>query len=299
MRYLANAHILLTVMLVFGSPRVAALGVSVADTNPDEFYWIPSLEADPVLVGQLAVDDIFGLAFDDDFVLYGVSAAIDSLVVIDATNAHVSVVGALGFDVERAGGLTFDPDGVLWLVSANHVYIVDSQTGSAQLQGVVAGQDEIHGLTACGGYFSALIEHAGQAGIARLNTATLTLETAQYYDPHFSESPAGLDWDGNDLYAVNNRGSAIGTPDPATVGSFLHRFSYNAIPLGEARLMRARSLAFATGPPLSECPLSSIEVPTLSRGPMLALVLLLAFAGLTVVRRRSSSSSSDQQWYGA
>ncbi len=66
------------------------------------------------------------IALAEDFVLYGVSAAIDSLVVIDTTNAEVSVVGPLGFDVERAGGLTFDPDGVLWLVSDNHVYIAGS-----------------------------------------------------------------------------------------------------------------------------------------------------------------------------
>ncbi len=161
MKYFANAFVVLAALMLFGSPRVAAVGVSVADTNPDELYWIPSLEADPVLLGQLSVDDIFGLAFGEDFVLYGVSSAIDSLVVIDSTNAQVSVVGPLGFDVERAGGLTFDPDGVLWLVSDNHVYVVDSQTGSAQLQGVVPGQDEIHGLTACGAYVSALIEHAG------------------------------------------------------------------------------------------------------------------------------------------
>ncbi|MCP3993592.1 MAG: hypothetical protein GY722_00805 [bacterium] len=294
MKYFVDARILLAAMLVFASPGVAAVGVSVANTNPDELYWIPSLEADPVLVGQLSVDDIFGLAFDEDFVLYGVSSGIDSLVVIDATDAQVSVVGSLGFDVGRAGGLTFDPNGVLWLVSDNQVYIVDSQTGSAQLQGVVSGQGEIHGLTACGGYFPVLIEDAGQAGIARLNMETLTLEAALYYDPHFSEFPAGLDWNGNDLYAINNRTSPIGTPDPTTVGSFLHRFSYNAIPLGEARLMGARSLAFASGPPLSKCPLSSIEVPTLSRGSMLGLALLLALAGIAMVKRMSGSSSSGQ-----
>ncbi len=290
MRTLASAYILLAIMQVLGPPSVAALGVIVADANPDELYSIPSLEADPVLVGQLAVDDVFGLAFDRDFVLYGVSAATDSLVEIDAATAQVSVVGPLGVDVERAGGLTFDSDGILWLVSDNHLYTVDSQTGSAQWQGVVAGQDVIHGLTACGEHLSALVKHQGQAVIARLNAATLSLEPAQYYDPYLSLSPAGLDWGGHDLYAVNNRGSAVGTPDPNDIGAFLHRFSYNAVPLGDARLMGVHSLAFASGPPLSECPLSAVEVPALSRGPMLALAALLALAGLSRVRRRAGGA---------
>ncbi len=294
MKNIANALLILAILQVLGPPGAAALGVSVADTNPDELYWIPSLGADPVLIGQLAVDDIFGLAFDHDFVLYGVSAAMDSLVVIDTTNAQVSVVGPLGFDAERAGGLTFDPDGVLWLVSGNHVYTVDSQTGNAQLQGIVPGQDEIYGLTACGGHLSALVEYAGQAGIAQLNTVTLTLETAQYLDPYLSRSPAGLDWQGYDLYAINNRTSAIGTPNPADVGSFLHRFSYNVIPLEDTQLMWADSLAFASGPPLSECPVYSVDVPTLSRGRMLALFVLLALAGLWVLRSRRWPSTGQR-----
>ena len=278
-------------LLLTAAPAAAQEGYHVLEGTPDQLYLAPLDGSPPSPVGDLAVEDIFGLAFDSSGELYGVSAATDELLTIDPGTAQVTSVGPLGFDASVAGGLTFDPAGDLWLVNDNNVYSVDPATGQATFLGALSVAEEVvRGLSACGEQLTALYYEPGNIqGLASIDPTTLVFQTLGAPSPAPSSSPAGVDHHGNRTFSLENHYSLI-LPIPMTTGTFLVRW----IPEGglgeETWLDHADSLSFAIGPPRADCPAPStavVEVSTLSSPALLALFALLAIIATLFLARRT------------
>ncbi len=284
MRYCVS----ILLVLLTSSPLTAQQnGYSIADSDPDQLFLVPLDGTAPVPVGVLSVEDILGLAFDSSGTLYGVSADTDSLVIVDPASAQVTSVGALGFDASVAGGVTFDPDGLLWLVSGNDAYTVDPASGQAELQGHIEAPVEVMGLTACSSQLTALYHGGGgEVGIATIDKETLALEIVNETFSYFAEPPAGVDWHDGEIFAIETRPYGIITPSPMSWGSFLARLSSSGVLLDNDWLMYTPSLAFAVGPPPPYCSSSAVEIPVLSIAGVLTLGALLAIGGVVALSRR-------------
>ncbi len=280
MRYCVS----ILLVLLTSSPLAAQQnGYSIVDSDPDQLFLVPLDGATPVPVGVLSVEDILGLAFDSSGTLYGVSADTDSLVIVDPTSAQVTSVGALGFDASVAGGVTFDPDGLLWLVSDNDAYTVDPASGQAELQGYIEAPVEVMGLSACGNQLTAIYHGGGgEVGLATIHKETLDLEIVNEFSPHYANPPAGVDWHDGEIFAIETKPGGIITPSPMNWGSFLVHLSSSGVLLDKNWLMYPASLAFAIGPPLP----CVAEIPVLSMAGALTLGALLAIGGIVTLARR-------------
>jgi uncharacterized repeat protein (TIGR01451 family) len=93
------------------------------------------------------------IAIDPSGQMYGLDVSIDSLLTIDKVTGATSVIGAIGFNANYAQGMDFDLDnGILYLAgydgstSIGGLYIMDTNTGAAQLIGIFPGGDEVDSL---------------------------------------------------------------------------------------------------------------------------------------------------------
>ncbi len=102
---------------------------TTTDTNN-----LPALN--PQFIGNMDVNQVHSLAFHPDGTLYGLDVDLDNLVIIDPSNADVTVVGSLGTNVVGRTDLVIDDQGLALMTdstgSANGaVRTVNLATGEA------------------------------------------------------------------------------------------------------------------------------------------------------------------------
>lgn len=282
---LPRRDLLALVLWILASPGLAQSGVGVLDPflGSDELAVVPLDGSAAVPVGPLAVQEIFGLAFDLESTLYGVSAESDELLFVDPGTAAVASVGPLGVDVSGAGGLTFDPTGALWMVVGDALYTVDPATGQATLLGPLAGDLEVVGLSACADRLIAVTwASGGTTGLGIVDPVSLSVVQTSEHFPYSAPRAAGIEHLGDRIVTLENRVSPI-TPPPMSEGSFLLGLDPSGNLLTEDWLTYTHSIAFAVGPPSPRCGAAEVlEVPAL--GPLGVLSLALALALAATVR---------------
>ncbi len=97
--------------------------------------------------------EVGAIAFAPDGRLFGVDSTADSLMILDIDTGAATLVGSLGFDVDRMSGLTVDQSGAVWLVDStpygSRLYSVNPVSGAATLRGEV-GYNDCQTLAAIG-----------------------------------------------------------------------------------------------------------------------------------------------------
>jgi len=104
-----------------------------------ELYLIELLTGSESLIGNTELTDVTGVSFGADHTLYGIDADSDALYSINLLTAEATLIGNLGIDVAQVG-LAFDNNDDLYMVSKshNHLYLVSTTSGSAELIGAFA-----------------------------------------------------------------------------------------------------------------------------------------------------------------
>jgi len=166
---------------VVGTPPASAAPTAFAVNGNDlQLYSIDLATGTATVIGPTGVGRIQGVAFRADGTLFGTDVVNDTLVTIDTTTGVATLVGALTVDVNNTG-LTFGPDGRLWMseefgVGPNYnFYRVDPVTGTATLvAGPVSGAIPT-GLTAdCAGTIYAIDQINDVLGTINTSTGAFT-----------------------------------------------------------------------------------------------------------------------------
>lgn len=128
--------------LVRADDTTLAAGTGIAysvldDIKPAVLYSIRLDTGQVLRIGTTGFDNIEGLAFGPDGVLYGVDTEVNRLVRCNLTNGSCTSIGFLGITIGKDAGLAFDCAGNLWLACEipAELYKVNPQTGVATFIG--------------------------------------------------------------------------------------------------------------------------------------------------------------------
>lgn len=287
---------------VYFAKQLGAPAGSAYTVGFDRLYRINLSTGERTLIGQvrddsLVYNDIEGLAFSPDGVLYGVTDyALKVLLRIDPATGRAQRIGNLGLNGQGVGpndqfdfGLAFTCDGKLWLSSdaTRRLWEVDPSSGQARLVGELgvpitglAGRDqELYGL---GG--------KGDRNLYRIDRETARVEPIGPVKPAegVAWSQGGLDFDAQGVLwaSLDYVPNALRPADLLRVDSESGRGTLVAT-LALVDNTGARSLAMA--PPPCASPAGVLPpprpVPAISQ-PILLLTLGLVLALLAGHRLR-------------
>jgi hypothetical protein len=106
------------------------------DCSSSTLYTIDLASAATTRVGSSTGTCIVALAIDSSGAMYGVDAALGTLVSINKATGSVQTIGSLGVETGfQVGFVAMDvspADDSLWLITSDYLYAVDRTTGSAQ-----------------------------------------------------------------------------------------------------------------------------------------------------------------------
>jgi hypothetical protein len=236
----------------------------------------------------------YGLSFGPSGRLYGAGNTpgnIVNLIEIDTTTGDYSVIGVMNVPC-CSGGLAFDIDGRLWLVTGvGDLYEIDPATAQATL--VMQTGLNVVGLTGCGHRLLALSRLFGPPGSGILAVIDPDAGTVAPVGPETDELSTvegGLAFDAEGrLWAVLDRVAPFDLPIPED--AIVQLDPIHGTVLSSLEVYEGGS-SLAIAPPPAVCPLGVpvTEIPTLGRWPLAALAVLLALGGLAFARRLNRST---------
>jgi len=196
-------------------PPGAVIGYSVRSDADDRLYRIDLLSGAATMIGPVGSQDVEGLSFDPNGVLYGVDDEGQRLITIDLDTGAGMVIANIATSVEDIG-LAFDGAGVCWLTSSEpraNLYSVNPQTAALTLEDFLP--KAVNGLAAENGFLYGLAVN-GSTTILRIEPAggsVITLGSLSLPDV----DDGGLDFDAaGTLWGIEEDGGKIFTIDTAT-----------------------------------------------------------------------------------
>lgn len=289
----------LAVLAAVAMPAAAdpvAFGVSF-----NKLYRIDLANGQTTLIGETGFNDVEGLAFSDEGVLYGIVDSTKTLITIDKQTGHGTAVGSgagnTGLTGQGVGqfdaldfGLSFACDGRLFASSdtTRKLWQINPATGQAtlastlgfQMTGLGANRDGLFGLAS-----------QGDEGVYRINPATGVATKFSSIAPNLVFADGGLDFDANgNLWAIldyrppdDNRNSDIVRIDTTTgVATFVS----STLPEMEGLAITSVAACRGSGPVVE--PHEPIPSGSLLSRMLLALALIgSGLLALTFSRRNA------------
>jgi Ca2+-binding RTX toxin-like protein len=206
-------------LLLIGLPATSAradhtnVAYSVQSDGDDQLYSIDLTTGVATAIGPTGFDDVEGLSFDANGVLYAVDDITDQLLTCSVTTGACQVVGPLGVTFTDLG-MTFDRAGNLWMSTEAPTpeifYRINPTTGQATAVGP-QGQD-VTGLAASGTTIYGLADTTNE--LVTIDPAT---GAASLVGPlgTVTVSDGGIDFKGSTLYGIEDGGDLF-TIDLAT-----------------------------------------------------------------------------------
>ncbi len=272
----------------------ATIGYSVRSDVDRKLYRVDMLTGVATEVGPTGFSKIEALAMNAAGEIYGVNPATAQLVKCSSSTGVCAPVGLLiGLpQVQANAGLTFTPNGAMYLAANAVVYRVDPASGAASpLGGTGPALSGLAGVAATANCASGLFGIGGNSDRGKLYCINTTTGAATLLGP-LSVNPldAGLDGD-----PVTGIVWGISDDDPGQVfainPSTLAVSNLNTVTLAGTAIGGFESLAIQhVADPVAVVPTVQ-PVPTLSQTAMWLLSLLMASATIFSQRRRLKARS--------
>lgn len=318
----------IALLLAAGLAQAEPIGYVVNSDDPSEEAFslvrVDLATGDHTVVGDTGYIDVEGLAFGPDGTLYGVDDATKTLLTIDLDTGQATPVGPgdgnLGLSSgsepgeSRDFGLTFDPDGTLWLSSdvTGEVWNVDPDTGEltpvVTASGDVAAsfdggdgkshsssQPHLTGLAACGDKLFGISVNEEQ-NLYRMSRDPYEIEQVGPLGAELAFDDGGLGFDGvGTLWGIADRSTfrppgsseTMALEEPSII--FTVNPSTGAATRQATTIVGVEALAIA---PAGSCPRSQDDgqqtnhpIPAGSGAGLALLVLALGLVALPALRR--------------
>ena len=276
------------------------IGYSVRSDVDRKLYRVDMPTGVATSIGPTGFSKIEALAINAAGEIYGVNPATAQLVKCSATTGVCAPVGLLIglLAVQGNAGLTFTPNGTLYLAANAAVYRVDPATGAtASLGGTGPALSGLAGVTPTANCASGLFGIGGNGDKGKFYCINTTTGAITLLGP-LSVNPldSGLDGDpvtgivwgiSNDtigqVFAINPLTLAV--TDVATV-------TLDGVAVGGFESLAIQhTMDVVVTPPIVASPEAVQPVPTLSHAALLLLSMLMATGALMFQRRRAAVSS--------